>query len=147
LNEYKSLDNFIRKWNEADKKLTIMQELQEQGILLYDLQELVGRDLDPFDLIAHVAFDQPALTRKERAMNVKKRNYFAKYGEQAQLVLKALLDKYADKGIENIESARVLELAPINDFGTPAEIVKLFGGPTQFRNAVKELESELYSRA
>jgi type I restriction enzyme R subunit len=147
LNEYKSLDNFIRKWNEADKKLTIMQELQEQGILLYDLQELVGRDLDPFDLIAHIAFDAKPLTRKDRATNVKKRNYFTKYGEQAQLVLKALLDKYADKGIENIESSRVLELAPINEMGTPAEIVKLFGGPEHFRNAVKELESELYKKA
>ncbi|MEP7170092.1 MAG: type I restriction-modification enzyme R subunit C-terminal domain-containing protein, partial [Bacteroidota bacterium] len=147
LNEYKSLDEFIRKWNEADKKQTILQELLEQGVLLFDLQETVGKDLDPFDLIAHIAFDAKPLTRKERATNVKKRNYFTKYGEQARKVLEALLDKYADKGIENIESNRVLELSPINHFGTPAEIVKMFGGPGHFRNALKELESELYKMA
>jgi type I restriction enzyme R subunit len=147
LNEYKSLDEFIRKWNDAEKKQTILNELLEQGILLYDLQEQVGKDLDPFDLIAHIAFDAKPLTRKERAMKVKKRNYFTKYAEQARNVLNALLDKYADKGIENIESNRVLELSPINDFGTPAEIVKMFGGPVHFRKALKELENELYRTA
>lgn len=145
--EYKSLDEFIRKWNEADKKQIIIQELQEQGILFYDLQESVGKDLDPFDLIAHIAFDKPALTRKERALNVKKRNYFTKYSEQAKNVLETLLDKYADKGIENIESSRVLELDPLNKMGTPSEIVRMFGGPAHFRKALKELENELYKTA
>ncbi len=147
LGEYKSLDEFIRKWNEADKKQIIIQELTEQGILFYDLQETVGKDLDPFDLIAHIAFDQPALTRKERALNVKKRNYFTKYSEQAKAVLETLLDKYEDKGIENMESSRVLELDPLNKMGTPAEIVKMFGGSAHFRKALKELENELYKTA
>ncbi|MBK7856115.1 MAG: DEAD/DEAH box helicase family protein [Bacteroidetes bacterium] len=147
LNEYKSLDEFIRKWNDADKKQIIIQELIEQGILFYDLQETIGKELDPFDLIAHIAFDKPPLTRHERAMNVKKRNYFTKYGEQAAVVLERLLDKYADKGIENIESARVLELDPLNKIGTPAEIVKMFGGPAHFKKALKELETALYISA
>jgi type I restriction enzyme R subunit len=147
LNEYKSLNEFIRKWNDAEKKQTILDELMEQGVLLYDLQEQVGKDLDPFDLITHIAFDAKPLTRKERANNVKKRNYFTKYGEQARKVLEGLLDKYADKGIENIESTRVLELAPINEMGTPAEIVKMFGGVKQFRAALNDLEKEIYQTA
>ena len=108
------------------------------------MQDAVGKDLDAFDLICHVAFDKPPLTRKERANNVKKRNYFTKYGEQAQKVILALLEKYADKGIENIESGRVLELEPINSMGTPAEIVKWFGGPAHYKKAITELENEIY---
>ncbi|MES2680884.1 MAG: DEAD/DEAH box helicase family protein [Bacteroidota bacterium] len=143
--EYRSIDDFIAKWNNAKKKHEIIAELYEQGILLHELQEVVNKDLDAFDLICHVAFDKPPLTRKERANNVKKRNYFAKYGEQAKKVLEALLDKYEDKGIENIESPKILELEPINQFGTPKEIVKLFGGPAHFRNALKELETQIYN--
>jgi type I restriction enzyme R subunit len=145
--EFRSLNEFINKWNQAQKKQEIHAELLEHGIFLDELQESVNKDLDTFDLICHVAFDMPPLTRKERANNVKKRNYFTKYGEQARKVLEALLEKYADKGIENIESARVLELEPLSQMGTPAEIVKWFGGPTHFRKALKELEDELYKTA
>ena len=98
-------------------------------------------------MICHIVYEQPALTRKERAENVKKRNYFTKYGEQAVNVLNALLDKYADDGIENIESNKILSLQPISDFGTPAEIVGYFGGVDQFKNAIRELEDKLYKAA
>ncbi|HTA82280.1 MAG TPA: DEAD/DEAH box helicase family protein [Bacteroidia bacterium] len=145
--EFRSLDEFINKWNSVQKKQELHAELLEHGIFIDELQEAVNKDLDTFDLICHVAFDKPPLTRKERANNVKKRNYFTKYGEQAKNVLEALLDKYADKGIENIESAKVLELEPLSQMGTPAEIVKWFGGPSYFRKALKELENELYKSA
>ena len=104
-----------------------------------------GKAFDPFDLICHVAWDQPALTRRERADQVKKRNYFAKYGEQAQRVLKALLDKYADEGLKPIEQTEVLSIAPFNEFGTPVELVRAFGGLAQYHQAINELEYALYS--
>ena len=107
----------------------------------------VGADLDQFDLICHIAFDQPPLTRRERADNVKKRNYFAKYGEQARAVLTALLDKYADEGFAPLEDMNVLRVQPISGFGTPVEIVKLFGGRDAFIAALRELESLLYNAA
>ena len=100
--------------------------------------------MDIFDLICHAAFDQPPLTRAERAGNVKKRNYFAKYGAQARLVLEALLEKYADEGIENIEDMQILQVNPLNQFGSPLEIVKLFGGKEQYLQALAELEYEIY---
>ena len=111
------------------------------------MQEKVGKDFDPFDLICHVAFESKPLTRKERAENVKKRNYFTKYGEQAQLVLKSLLDKYAKDGLITIESTEVLKLNPLNKLGTPVELVKAFGGKPQYLKAIKELEKELYKIA
>jgi type I restriction enzyme, R subunit len=127
-NEYASLDSFLSQWSKAEQKQEIVQELEEQGILLEPLAEQVGKDFDPFDLICHVAFDQPPLTRRERAEQVRKRDYFTKYGEQARAVLNALLDKYADEGIANIESLNVLRVQPINQLGTPLEIIHLFGG-------------------
>ncbi len=107
----------------------------------------MGKDLDPFDLICHVAFDQPPLTRKERADNVRKRNYFTKYGEQARAVLNALLDKYADEGIENIENPNVLNVEPIRSLGTPVELIRAFGGKKQYEEAIRELEQQLYGAA
>ncbi len=109
--------------------------------------EAVDRQVDLFDLICHVAFDQPPLTRKERANNVKKRNYFTKYGEQIRKVLEALLDKYADEGVENIESMEVLKVKPLTEFGSPTEIIHEFGGRDKYLEAVKELENELYKAA
>ena len=98
--------------------------------------------MNPFDLLCHVAFDMPPLTRRERANNVKKRNYFAKYGEQAQAVLNALLDKYADTGVANLENMDVLKIRPISDFGNPAYIVnRIFKGKKVFEQALRELES------
>ena len=144
---YRSLDEFLNKWNTSTKKKVIIKELEEQGIIFDALYEEVGRDIDPFDLICHAAFDMPPLTRKERAENVKKRNYFAKYGDQVRQVLESLLNKYADEGIENIETMEVLKLNPIKQMGTPIEIVKLFGGKNNYEKAVKELEQELYKTA
>jgi len=147
LKKYKTLAEFLTSWQGAEKKKAIIDELQEQGILLYELQQEVGRDLDPFDLICHLAFDQPPLTRRERADRVKKRNYFAHYGEQARAVLENLLEKYADEGVENIESLQVLKLNPLKDFGTPREIYGYFGDKTAYQRAVRELEDELYKSA
>lgn len=143
-NRFRSLSNFLNEWNEADKKQAVIQELEKQGIILENLNEAVKANLDPFDLICHLAFDTPALTRKERAENVKKRNAFTKYGEQAGKVLEALLEKYAESGIENIEDMTVLNAPPLPDFGTPTEIVKWFGGKDSYKKAIKELEKEIY---
>lgn len=143
--EFTSLDDFLRKWNSADKKGAIIDLLDQHGVVLENLAELVGKDYGDFDLICHVAFDQPPLTRKERANNVKKRNYFAKYGEQARAVLSGLLELYADKGVGSIEDAKVLKLKPFSDIGTPTEIIKkVFGGKTQYEQAIHELENELF---
>ena len=103
--------------------------------------------MDIFDVICHTAFDQPPLTRAERANNVKKRDYFTKYGDQAKKVLKALLDKYADEGIENIEDIKILTMNPFDETGTPMEIVSLFGGKNQYMIAVTNLEQAIYSAA
>lgn len=145
--EYESLDAFLRRWNEAEKKQAIIDELEEAGVLFEPLAEAVGRDFGPFDLICHVAFDRPPLTRKERADNVRKQNYFTQYGEKARLVLDGLLDKYADEGIEDIESMNVLKLQPINQQGTPIEIIKSFGGKDKYQEAIKELKNQIYIAA
>lgn len=142
-----SLNDFLNKWNTTERKEAIIAELQEQGVMVEALYDAVNKELDLFDLICHVAFDQPPLTRKERAENVKKRNYFIKYGEQARKVLEALLDKYADEGINNIESMEVLKVKPLNEYGSPLEIIKEFGSKEQYLNAIKELENELYKIA
>lgn len=146
--QFATLDEFLNTWNTSDRKEAIIAELQEQGILVEALYEAVDKQVDLFDLICHVAFDQPPLTRKERVNNVKKRNYFTKYGEQARNVLEALLDKYADEGIENIESMEVLQVKPLSDFGSTIEIVNgIFGSRSNYLLAIKELETELYSNA
>ena len=144
--QYASMDAFIKKWQSADRKQAVIDELEAQGVIWQALEEDVSRDLDPFDLICHVAFDQPPLTRKERAENVKKRNYFTKYSETAQQVLNALLDKYADTGIGEIESKDVFKVRPFSEMGRPLEIVKkAFGSAEQYEQAITELESLLYN--
>lgn len=145
--EFSSLDVFIRKWNDADKKQELIVELAEHGILLEALREEVGKDMDAFDLICHIAFDQPALTRKDRANEVRKRNYFAKYGEMAQKVLNSLLDKYENEGIVSIEQGSVLNVQPISNLGSPVELVRAFGKRNDFERAVKELEKQIYKTA
>lgn len=145
--EYSSLDQFLRRWTSAEKKEAVIEELAAHGVLLEPLAEEVGKDYDPFDLICHVVFGQPPLTRKERADQVKKRDVFTKYGEQARKVLEALLEKYADTGIENIESMNVLQLDPISRLGTPMELVRAFGGKNKYMSALHELESLLYVQA
>jgi len=146
LKDFESLDSVLKHWNEAEKKQVILSELEERGVLLDALAEEVGKNFDPFDLICHVAFDRPPLSRKERAEKVKKSNYFSKYGEHAQEVLDALLDKYADDGIENLENMSVLKVQPFDRIGTPLEIVKLFGGKNNYLAAVRGLESQLYTQ-
>lgn len=145
--QYASLDDFLNKWKSSDRKEAIIEELKEQGILVDALYGAVNRELDLFDLICHVAYDQPPLTRKERAENVKKRNYFAKYGEQARKVLEALLDKYADQGIQNIEDSQILTIPPINEFGTVVEIINAFGSKKEYDKAIREMSEELYNVA
>ena len=147
LKAYRSLDDFLNRWNSTEKRKALIEELETEGIILENLKEEVKKDLDLFDLICHVAWDMPALTRRERAENVKKRNYFTKYGEQARNVIEALLEKYATEGIENIEDLAVLRIDPFNEIGTPAEIVKLFGGRNGYLKMIKELESQLYKEA
>lgn len=145
--EFSSLDDFLQKWTSAKKKTAIIEELAEYGIELPKLAQEVGKEYGDFDLICHIAFDQPPLTRHERANNVKKRNYFTDYGEQARAVLEALLDKYADEGIASIENNSVLKLAPFNRMGTPVEIINgVFGGKANYEQAVQALESELFTQ-
>jgi type I restriction enzyme, R subunit len=147
LKEYHTAETFRQKWNTATKKEQLLQELAEQGVLVEALREEVGRDLDVFDLICHVAFDMPPLTRKERAEQVKKRNYFARYGEQARKVLEGLLDKYVESGMMSIENTSVLKLKPLSDMGSPVELVRAFGKKKDFEKAIKELEQEIYKTA
>lgn len=147
--QFATMDDFIKKWTEADKKSAIIDELIEQGIMLDELREEVkqktGKDLSVFDLICHVTFDTPPLSRKERAQKVKKRNYFAKYSEKARKVLNALIDKFSDGGIEEIENREILYFQPFDEIGTPVEIIKEFGGKAKYEEAIKELEKELFS--
>lgn len=143
--DYASLDEFLQRWSQSERKATLLQELEQHGVLLAPLADEVGKDFDAFDLICHVAFDQPPLTRRERAENVKKRNYFAKYSEQARQVLESLLDKYADTGIENIEDIKILTLDPFKDMGTANELVSIFGGKAAYLKALHELEQNLYA--
>lgn len=143
--EFTSLDDFLRRWSDSEKKQAIIEELAKEGIFFEALAEEIGRDCDPFDLICHVAWDKPPLTRKERAEQVKKRNYFTKYGEQARNVLEALLDKYADEGVEHIEQPQILTISPFDKLGTPMEIIQTFGGMPEYQTALRELENELYS--
>jgi type I restriction enzyme R subunit len=147
--EYATLDDFLRRWSSTEKKQAIIDELSEQGVFFDALADEIGRQsgkaFDPFDLVCHVAWDMPPLTRKERAEQVKKRNYFTRYGEQARRVLEALLAKYADEGVAHIEETQILTIAPFTEFGTPLEIIRAFGGLDQYQQAVNELEQALYS--
>jgi len=143
--DYSSLDDFLRRWSKTERKAAILKELEEHGLLLEALADEVGKGFDAFDLICHVAFDQPPLTRRERADQVKKRNYFAKYGEQARQVLETLLEKYADTGIENIEDIKILTLDPFKNMGTASELVSAFGDKPAYLAALYELEENLYA--
>jgi len=145
--EFGSLTDFLRRWNTAERKQAVLEELAEHGVPLAVLQQAVanGDELDAFDLVAHVAFNQKPLTRRERANNVKKRDVFGKYGDQARTVLEALLDKFADHGVQDIEDAKVLELPPFDQFGSKTQIRRgIFGSIEQYTQAVHELEQALY---
>ncbi|MDL2328014.1 DEAD/DEAH box helicase family protein, partial [Ruminococcaceae bacterium OttesenSCG-928-A11] len=143
--QFATLDDFLVAWNGAKRKQAVFDELANQGVLIEELQEQIGQEFDPFDLLCHVAFDQPPLTRRERANNVKKRNYFAKYGEQAAAVLDALLEKYADSGVSDLESMDILKVNPLREFGSPVHIVnRIFKGKSNYEQALTELLNELY---
>ncbi|HAT3944706.1 MULTISPECIES: EcoAI/FtnUII family type I restriction enzme subunit R [Enterobacteriaceae] len=145
--QYQTLDDFLNKWHRADKKQAIIDELAEQGIVLENLKAATGKEMDIFDLICHAAFDQPPLTRAERAKQAQKRDVFTQYGEGARKVLEALLDKYADEGIENLEDIKILKVTPFDQFGTPTEIIQLFGGKQQYIQALIQLEHAIYQAA
>jgi type I restriction enzyme R subunit len=145
--QFRSLDDFINKWNSTEKKQAIIAELTEQGIVLEDMKEMLNREMDIFDMICYAAFDKPPLTRKERVNQVKKRDIFTRYGEKAINVLEALLDKYADEGIENIEDIKILKVDPFNSLGTPTEIVGFFGSKKEYIQALNQLEQALYEAA
>jgi type I restriction enzyme R subunit len=141
---FASLDAFLGRWNAAERKEAVIEELENEGLLLEPLADEVGKNLDPFDLICHVAFDQPPLTRRERVDNVRKRDVFTRYGEQARGVLEALLQKYQDQGIADLDDPQILKISPFDTMGTPVELLRSFGGRAGFENAVHELQSALY---
>jgi type I restriction enzyme R subunit len=146
IQQYTSLNDFLKRWNHAEKKAVIIKEMEQQGVFFDVLKEEIGQEYDPFDLICHIAYEQPPLTRRERANQVKKQHYFAKYGEQAQAVIDSLLEKYADDGLLTMESMEVLKLDPVNKHGSPIEIIKSFGGKENYLQAITELEQALYQQ-
>ena len=141
---FASLDDFLKRWKAAERKQAIVEELEAEGLPLDLIALELGKDLDPFDLICHVAFDAKPLTRRERADNVKKRDVFNKYGDQARAVLDALLAKYADEGVFNLDDVTVLRIPPFTQLGTPVQLIEVFGGRAGFVEAVHELQSALY---
>ena len=141
---FASLDDFLKRWKAAERKQAIVEELEAEGLPLDLIALELGKDLDPFDLICHVAFDAKPLTRRERADNVKKRDVFNKYGDQARAVLDALLAKYADEGVFNLDDVTVLRIPPFTQLGTPVQLIEVFGGREGFVEAVHELQSALY---
>lgn len=145
LETFRSMDDFLARWNTATKKEAVIKELEAHGVILENLRDEVRKTLDVFDLVCHIAWDKPPLTRRERAENVKKRNYFTKYGDTARKVIDALLEKYATEGIENIEDLSVLKIEPFTEMGTPSEIVSIFGGKDEYLHAIAELEKEIYA--
>ena len=148
MRQYESLDTFLQAWSDADRKAVLIEALEAEGVLFEALADEVGRDLDPFDLLLHVAWNMPPLTRRERAdrarARVNKRDAFALYGQTARRVIEALIDKYADEGVQTIESMEVLRVPPLDTLGTPTELVKSFGGRSQYDAALRSLEQELY---
>ena len=147
IQDYATLDDFLTKWNSESRKEAIVHELEKRGVIFEALKEEVGKAYDPFDLICHVVYGKPALTRTERAERLKETDYFEKYGEKARKVLNALLDKYTDEGLYDLESMNVLKLWPINEIGTPIEIVRNFGGKKDYIDAITDLEIQLYAEA
>lgn len=146
LGEYATLDSFLRAWNSEQRKQAIIDELQERGVLLEAIREASGnKDIDDFDLICHIAYDKAPLTKAERVNNVKKRGYLYKYSGLAQEVLSALLDKYMNDGIKDIDNLAILSNDPFRKYGTPMKIAKLFGGKAGYMQAVHELQEELYA--
>jgi len=144
---FASLDDFLRRWKAADRKQAIIDELEAEGLPLDPIVEELGKGLDPFDLICHIAFDKKPRTRRERAEEVQKHDVFTKYGGQARAVLDALLAKYADEGVLNLDDTNVLRIPPLSSLGTPVQLIKAFGGKDAFIAAVHEMQSAIYQEA
>ncbi|MFA7191756.1 MAG: DEAD/DEAH box helicase family protein [Candidatus Paceibacterota bacterium] len=145
LNEYSSLDSFLNAWNQSDKKEIIIEELKKQGVFFEELEKEVGKNLDPFDLVCHIAYGKKPLTRKERAENVRRNDYFAKYEGKAREVIDALLEKYADTGITAIDDIGDLQVSPFTNFGTPVEIVnEIFGGREKYLEVIRNIQNSIY---
>lgn len=144
---FSSLDDFLRRWSETERKQAIVDELKDEGLDLSLIGSELGKDLDPFDLICHIAFDAKPLTRKERAENVKKRDAFGRYGDQARAVLEALLEKYADDGIVDFDNTKILNINPFSHMGTPVELMRAFGKKSDYLHAVHDLQSALYDES
>ncbi|MDP1690114.1 MAG: type I restriction-modification enzyme R subunit C-terminal domain-containing protein, partial [bacterium] len=146
LKEYASLDKFLNAWTKAEQKEVIINELEAHGVFFNELATEVGKDLDAFDLVCHVAWGKRPLTRRQRAENARKQDYFAKYEGKARKVIDALLEKYADQGITAIDDIGDLTVSPFDDFGTPYEIVNvIFGGREQYLFAVSQVQQALYA--
>jgi type I restriction enzyme R subunit len=141
---FASLDDFLKRWKSGERKQAIIEELEAEGLALDAIADELGKNLDPFDLICHVAFDKKPLTRRERAENVKKRDVFTKYGPQARAVLDALLEKYRDEGVLNLDDANVLKIAPFSAMGSVVQLIKAFGGKEGFEKAVHEVQDAIY---
>ena len=144
---FASLDDFLKRWKSAERKRAIVDELEAQGLPLDVIADELDKDLDAFDLICSVAFDQKPLTRQERAENVKKRDVFSKYGPQARAVLEALLAKYADENVLNLDDANVLKIAPFTTMGSVVQLIKPFGSRQGFEQAVHDIQSALYQES
>jgi type I restriction enzyme R subunit len=147
VNHFASLEMFLRRWKGADRKQAIIDELEAQGLRIEPLADEVNQDLDPFDLICHVAYDRPPLTRRERAEHVRKRDVFSRYGPQARAVLEALLTKYQDDGLIDLSDPRVLQLPPFDTLGTPVELIRQFGSRAGFEQAAHALQDAIYESA
>ena len=147
MSQFSSLDTFLTRWNAADRKQAIIDELEDEGLRIEPLADEVNRDLDPFDLICHVAYGRPPLTRRERADNVRKRDVFGKYGPKARAVLDALLQKYQDEGVVDLGDPRILQIPPMDTIGTPVELIRQFGSRAGFQQAIHELQDALYEVA
>ena len=143
LRHFASLDDFLKRWKSEERKDALVKELAAEGLPLDMIAKELGIDLDPFDLVCHIAFDRKPLTRQERADNVKKRDVFARYEGKARAVLDILLSKYADEGVLNLDDTNVLRIPPANTIGTPIEIVRAFGGKTGFQKAVYEMQEAI----
>jgi type I restriction enzyme R subunit len=148
LGEYATLDDFLQSWNESERKQAIIDELKERGVLLEALKEVAGnRDIDDFDLICHIAFDKKPLTKAERAANVRNRTYLSRYEGIAREVLSALLDKYAENGIADLEQVSILQIDPFRSIGDMKKIMNAFGGKPKYLHAVRQLENQIYKVA
>ncbi|KJS42999.1 MAG: restriction endonuclease [Roseovarius sp. BRH_c41] len=145
--QFVSLDAFLKRWNSEQRKAAVVEELEAEGLPLDMIAAELGRDLDPFDLICHIAFDAKPLTRQERADNVKKRDVFTKFGPQARAVLEALLAKYADEGVLNLDDLGVLKISPFSGMGSVVELIRAFGGKPEFEQAVRDLQSAIYEES